>query len=1383
MRICVVCEGVSETTQELCATCGRPLLDTQAVHFPCRRGEEDAANPLLGVVVDGKYRIQGVLGKGGMGTVFQATHQVSLVPVALKILNPRFSARREYREYFLAEAQKAGRVIHEHTARVMDVGEAEDGTVYIAMEIVSGVTLHDCIHGETPLAPVQVVDVLLQIADALAAAHQAGLVHRDLSTRNVMVVSRQGAPFVKILDFGIAKALPILKSRGAPAAPMGFASPPYSAPEQLEGRNVDARADLYSLGVIGYEALARRFPVAGTTGKQLAEATLAGELQPLDPPPGTPVRLVRLLARLMARDPGSRPASAIEVQAELRRIRQPGSRLSRTMSVATFVIALVLMTLAFAVPKERECVIQRDSIDVTAPGLTPDLQLIRSSDIKHLRFDYAGFDANDIVVEIEQGDCRQRLAVTAEASAGVVNLVPLDYVRDELRKASRQRPVDLIFRWRERPPFGIARLRIDDDPPEVLEFEASTQLLSGQKDCYLTLRIRDRSPVRLSLACVDLSRDTADPQPLGKPIPLDPTVMQIRPVDLLGGLHQTPGPTGPVGLSVTVVDAAGNKIVSPRLDFDAMDFRVPEMLPQSLVAFHDERVAEVLVRVDDVEPGLKARVTGPGEHDTQVRDATPAGGRLLRILLPKPSTGGFVSGVYRILLIDPAGNVSREPFAGEIAFRNLDPGVRFDLGQPDPTTKALRMTELTGPERLVWDGREIQCELTCDPFYQLREVHLSRDDTRLPGELVKLLTAEPGKARIRLGAAADGNYELELLLATTASEKEKEKEQLFRKTLVVLREPLVLRLGGALAGGGQRYLPDLKNLFAEDNEKPGHPVLRQGPSWILSPDLPALVRGSVLTGSRPDDLAPVSIARLLPPLEVRIGRNLVYLDLRDVLERPVVVDVAGKPRRGRCKIADFYYYPELARPRSTEPAIQLEAGQDARLILDSPYPFTPKDHDKIVLQFPSARPIPARVSRAAEEGCVLEFVLPYHQLRLASPLDEDDLRQEGKEFEIAPDLQTPAGKQPLKLLVKTIRSALTSRRLGDLFGAAPAELGAIVMVPVLSPRGEFRDPVAEHLPWRGSFRPQPPIHVRNIRDCYLQQGELTRQQYQVIVTKALPLVPAAGEGWQQLVFPRDPKGRGRLTPGGMLPAVHGGDLPAWQERLRTGPDRPVSGVDFFQAYTLTRLAGLLAGGDPDLFRLPLGVEMELATLGADASPGRLNGSSAGADSPTYADHRRASQRMAPASWPPTRAESSTMGDRVSGERGILVGLDYGVREWVLDLPWLKHPAKGTIRGLHADYARHLRAATGFAANEDLASVAKELAELGVVRGLALGEVAWLRNVDSRGVLPPSVPGVVRTLHMRRDGGGVLPDELDPHLDRVGLRLCGGAAFIAKVRSR
>jgi serine/threonine protein kinase len=1406
MKICLICEGVSETTQQDCATCGRPLLATEAVHFPLRRGEADAANPLLGTLVDGKYRIHNVLGKGGMGTVFQATHEVSLVPVGLKILNPRFAARREYREYFLAEAQKAGRVIHEHTARIMDVGEAEDGTVYIAMEIVNGITLYECIHGEIPLAPVQVVDVLQQICEALSAAHQAGLVHRDLSTRNVMVASRRGEPFVKILDFGIAKGLPMLPADakpGATAAPMGFASPPYSAPEHLEGKNVDARADLYSLGVIGYEALARRFPVAGATGKELAEATLKGELIPLDPPAGTAPQLVRLIHMLLARDPAQRPASAVAVLAELRRIRQPGSPLVRTLAVASFVLALVLMTLAFAVPKERLCVIQGNSIDVTAPGRTPDLQVIPSMAITHLRFDYAGFDVRDIVVEIVQGEDRRALSLPPRAADGVVDLAPtlrdLEYVRAELRKASRGGPVDLIFRWRDRPPFGQARLRIDDDPPKI-RFELSEQLagskiLSSHAACCLHLEVSDQSSLSsVTLSCVDLSGDPANPRPIGKPIPLDldPVPEEIRPLAILGALFAGPKPSMPVGLVVTATDAAGNKQSSARLEFAAVDFAVPKIVPRAqLTAMHDERTADVMLLVDELEEGLAVAIAGPDGLTWDPMSPTAPGTGQLLIRLPKPQTSGFVNGSYQIELRDPAGNRSPEPFRVEIVFRSTDVDVQFELGQRDPDTRALRMVELTGPERLVWDGRELRIPFTYDAFYTPREVRLKHKGTRLRGDLARFVPKGPGEAAVQLGAVEeDDTYELELVLRPTDAEQ---KEIELRKTLVVVRKPLVLHLASATSP----YLPGLENLFLrQESPKPGLPVLHQGPSWKLVPDRPRLVRGSVLTGSSADDLAPMAIdpdssaGKLLPPLGVRIGRNLIFLQLTDVLERPVTLEGASTPKTGRCKIADFFYYPDVAQPRSTEPAIQLEAGQSARLILDSPYPFTARD--KVLLQLPAARPLRARVRPAEGGGTVLEFTLPYNRLRLASLRDDEALRQEGLGFRIVPDLQTPAGNQKLDLQVRTIRSALTRCALGELFKGAPAQLGSIVMVPVLSPRAEFTDPVGKQFPWRAKFRPQPPITVQNIQDCFLQQGELTRRQYEAIVARALPKLAADGDAWRGLVFPADPEAKARLTPRGMLPAVHRGDRARWQQRLRDAPERPVTGVSFHQAYAATRLLGWLLARDPDLFRLPLGVEMELGVLGPDRPEARLNGSLVRAGAMTYAHHRRAQRQMVnAASWPPTRAESDAMGDRVAGPRGTLVGLDFGVREWVMDLPWLRHPAKGTIRGLQSDYARHLRASTGFLANADLKDVRQELAALGVVRGLALGEVRLLRDAldpdggrpgDAR-LLPATVPGVVRTLHLRRDGSGALPDELDPHLDRVGLRLCGGAAFVAEVRRR
>ena len=141
MKICLSCDGVAATTQERCDSCGIPLLPTTSVHFPVRRGEVDAGNPLLGSVIDGKFLLQGVLGRGGMGTVFRAVHAVSQVPVAIKLLHPRLSARAEYRRSLLAEARKAGRVVHEQCARVLDVGETEEGMVYLAMELAEGETL------------------------------------------------------------------------------------------------------------------------------------------------------------------------------------------------------------------------------------------------------------------------------------------------------------------------------------------------------------------------------------------------------------------------------------------------------------------------------------------------------------------------------------------------------------------------------------------------------------------------------------------------------------------------------------------------------------------------------------------------------------------------------------------------------------------------------------------------------------------------------------------------------------------------------------------------------------------------------------------------------------------------------------------------------------------------------------------------------------------------------------------------------------------------------------------------------------------------------------------------------------------------------------------
>jgi serine/threonine protein kinase len=283
VKICLSCDGVAATAQERCATCDVPLLPTTAVHFPIRRGEVDTGNPLLGGVIDGKFLLQSVLGRGGMGTVFRACHAVSQVPVAVKLLHPRLSVRPEYRRSLLAEARKAGRVVHDQCARVLDVGETDEGTVYLAMELAEGETLDAWVR-DGPLPPAVALDVLTQIAEALVAIHAAGLVHRDLSSRNVMIALRGGAPVVKVLDFGIAQTMARASSveeRGA--GEVAFANPVFSAPEHLAGQDVDARADIYSFGVVAYELLAGKLPHAVAP---VLDA-LAGRAAPPAPPLAT----------------------------------------------------------------------------------------------------------------------------------------------------------------------------------------------------------------------------------------------------------------------------------------------------------------------------------------------------------------------------------------------------------------------------------------------------------------------------------------------------------------------------------------------------------------------------------------------------------------------------------------------------------------------------------------------------------------------------------------------------------------------------------------------------------------------------------------------------------------------------------------------------------------------------------------------------------------------------------------------------------------------------------------------------------------------------------------------------------------------------------------
>ncbi|MBI4702345.1 MAG: protein kinase [Deltaproteobacteria bacterium] len=225
--------------------------------------------PQEGDVVAGKYRVEHVVGKGGMGIVLCARHLELRKRVALKFLLPETAALPNASERFLREARAAVAIESEHVARVLDVGRLESGVPYMVMEYLSGSDLRQHLRVRAPLPVPEAVDLLLQACDAIAYAHALGVVHRDLKPANLFVTTRpDGSVHVKVLDFGLSKvALDV--AGGAPEGSLTGSgvlagSPQYAAPEQLRSlRDVDERADVWALGVVLYEMLTGERPFSG----------------------------------------------------------------------------------------------------------------------------------------------------------------------------------------------------------------------------------------------------------------------------------------------------------------------------------------------------------------------------------------------------------------------------------------------------------------------------------------------------------------------------------------------------------------------------------------------------------------------------------------------------------------------------------------------------------------------------------------------------------------------------------------------------------------------------------------------------------------------------------------------------------------------------------------------------------------------------------------------------------------------------------------------------------------------------------------------------------------------------------------------------------------
>jgi serine/threonine-protein kinase len=283
-------------------------------------------------VIDGKYRVRGVLGRGGMGTVFEAERLSIGGVVAIKVLHPDRARDAKAVRRFYKEARAAAAIGHPNICEVHDLGGLTDGSPYLVMERLVGETLAVRLTRQTVLQVDEAIDVLVQVLSALAAAHEKGIVHRDIKPENIFLAERIGCPpFAKVLDFGISKVIALdgdirdetrLTDHG-----VVMGTPSYMSPEQARGdRNLDERVDIYACGVILYEALTGRRPFPGRDPRTLllqiltTTPPLASELRP-----GLPLGLDAVITRALARPRDDRYRTAQEMQLDLHELRQTAS--------------------------------------------------------------------------------------------------------------------------------------------------------------------------------------------------------------------------------------------------------------------------------------------------------------------------------------------------------------------------------------------------------------------------------------------------------------------------------------------------------------------------------------------------------------------------------------------------------------------------------------------------------------------------------------------------------------------------------------------------------------------------------------------------------------------------------------------------------------------------------------------------------------------------------------------------------------------------------------------------------------------------------------------------------------------------------------------------
>ena len=312
--------GAHEPTLRLGATANTANFPTV---FGAGVSMTTVGDPLVGRLLDGRYQITERLARGGMATVYRAVDTRLTRTVAVKVMHVGLGDDAEFARKFDREARAAARLAHPNVVAVFDQGsdliEGHSSRPYIVMEHVDGYTLRDVINREAPMLPLRALEVIEPVLAALAAAHDAGLVHRDVKPENVLISDRGQ---IKVADFGLAKAISSQTSTATQGLLIGTVS--YLPPELVVSGQADARSDVYSTGVVLFELLTGRKPHTGDTPIQVAYAHVHADVPaPSRFPTAGPVPpyLDALVARATSRTPSARPADARVLLTEVRRVQ------------------------------------------------------------------------------------------------------------------------------------------------------------------------------------------------------------------------------------------------------------------------------------------------------------------------------------------------------------------------------------------------------------------------------------------------------------------------------------------------------------------------------------------------------------------------------------------------------------------------------------------------------------------------------------------------------------------------------------------------------------------------------------------------------------------------------------------------------------------------------------------------------------------------------------------------------------------------------------------------------------------------------------------------------------------------------------------------------